>query len=70
MAASTSLHLRIDHAGDTIIGRLGDVAGYGQSPVGSGQRYLGEYHDVSYSLGTFKSVHIIVAPIGIPGSSK
>jgi hypothetical protein len=55
-----------DNGNNTIIGRLGDVAGYGQSPVGSGQRYLGEYHDVSYSLGTFKSVHIIVAPIGNP----
>ena|GEM_PF-4006239 len=55
-----------DNGNNTIIGRLGDVADYAQSPLGSGQRYLGEYHDVSYSLGTFKSVHIIVAPIGNP----
>jgi hypothetical protein len=62
-SGDTPMH---DNGNNTIIGRLGDVADYGQSPAGSGQRYLGEYHDVSYSLGTFKSVHIIVAPIGNP----
>lgn len=49
-----------------ITGRLGDVFDYHDSPANSGQRYLGEYHDVSYSLGTFKSVHIIVTGTGDP----
>jgi hypothetical protein len=49
-----------------ITGNLGDVADYSQTPGGSGQRYLGEYHDVSFSLNTFKSVHVIVTGIGNP----
>jgi hypothetical protein len=55
-----------DNGNNTIIGRLGDVADYSRYPADGYQRYIGEYHDVSYSLGTFKSVHIIVAPIGNP----
>jgi hypothetical protein len=49
-----------------ISNRLGDVADLHDNPSGSGQRYLGEYHDVSYSLGTFKSAHIVAATIVIP----
>jgi hypothetical protein len=62
-SGDTPMH---DNGNNTIIGRLGDVAGYTVSPANSNNRYIGEYHDVSYSHGTFKSVHIIVAPIGNP----
>jgi hypothetical protein len=44
--------------------RFGDVAGY--HDVGGGLRFLGEYHDVSFSNGNFKSVHIIVTGTGNP----
>jgi hypothetical protein len=62
-SGDTPMH---DNGNNRIIGRLGDIADLHDSPPGSGQRYLGDYHDVSYSLGTFKSAHIIVAPIANP----
>jgi hypothetical protein len=63
-SGDTPMH---DNGNNTMItGRLGDVADLHDNPAGSGKRYLGEYHDVSYSLGTFKSVHIVAATIVIP----
>jgi hypothetical protein len=63
-SGDTPLH---DSGNNTMItGRLGDLADYHDAPAGSSHRFLGEYHDVSYSLGTFKSVHILVTGTGNP----
>ena len=52
-------------ADEGITGRLGDVAIL--TPDSNGVRNIGEYHDVSYTNGTFKAVHlIIVQPWGDP----
>jgi hypothetical protein len=40
------------------------------SAATNGQHLLGEYHDVSYSAGTFKSVGIHIAAPGDPGASN
>jgi hypothetical protein len=61
-SGDTPMH---DNGNNTMLTtRLGDVADLSSPALG--QRYLGEYHDVSYSLGTFKSVHIIAATIANP----
>ena len=52
-------------ADEGITGRLGDVASL--TPDSQGLRHVGEYHDVSYTNGSFKAVHlIIVLPWGDP----
>jgi hypothetical protein len=49
---------------DAVTNRLGDVANL---PAVDGIRYMGEYHDVSYTNGQFKTVHLIaVAPWSDP----
>lgn len=50
---------------DAITGRLGDAANL--TPDSTGMRHIGEYHEVSFTNGKFKAVHLIaVAPWADP----
>jgi len=57
---------------DTVTTRLGDIAGYTpiaddpSHPATPGRRLMGEYHDVSFTNGKFKSAHIVVTGTGDP----